>query len=75
MKHIRQFFYLTIGCTFPGFWMLHASGLYAGWYAPLQNLFHTKSSGWPSFITAAFLYGIVIACFEVMYRLIKHSQP
>ncbi|MGD9949230.1 MAG: hypothetical protein AB7U29_12230 [Desulfobulbus sp.] len=64
MHLLRRGFYLLIGFTFPGFWVLHASGLIAVLYKPLQLLFHTKAAGWPALITASLLYLGMIACFE-----------
>ena len=61
---LRRAFYLLIGFTFPGFWMLHASGLAAGLYSPLQRLCGTTAVGWPSLLTASLLYGGLILCFE-----------
>ncbi len=64
MHLLRRGFYLLIGFTFPGFWLLHASGLFAWIYTPLQRLFHTKTALWPSLITASLLYLGAIICFE-----------
>ena len=64
MHILRRAFYLLIGFTFPGFWMLHASGLAAELYRPLQRLCATTAVGWPSLLTASLLYGGLILCFE-----------
>jgi len=61
--------------SFPGFWMLHASGFGAHLYRPLQLLFHTSAVGWPSLVSAALCYGAVILCFEICWRLMKNAQP
>lgn len=66
MPLLRRGFYLLIGFTFPGFWLLHASGLLAWLYHPLQRLFHTKAALWPSLITAVLLYLGVVLCFELL---------
>lgn len=75
MTSLRRAFYLLIGLTFPGFWILHASGFAAFLYQPLQRFLHTASSGWPSLVTALLLYGCMIACFEVLMRARKQIQP
>lgn len=64
MAILRRGFYLLIGFTFPGFWMLHASGRAAGLYKPVQKLFATTAVGWPSLLTASLLYGSFVLCFE-----------
>lgn len=64
MPLLRRAFYLLIGFTFPGFWTLHASGLAAGLYEPVQMLFATTAVGWPSLLTASLLYGGLILFFE-----------
>ena len=72
---LRRGFYLIVGFTFPGFWMLHASGFGAHLYRPIQQLFQTSAVGWPSLVTAASCYGAAILCFELCWRLIKDAQP
>lgn len=64
MSILRRGFYLLIGFTFPGFWMLHASGWAAGLYKPVQILFATTAVGWPSLLTASLLYGSLMLFFE-----------
>ncbi len=64
MSFLRRGFYLLIGFTFPGFWLLHAAGLLARLYHPLQLLFHTEATLWPSLITAIALYLGAVVCFE-----------
>ena len=75
MTIIRRGFYLIIGFTFPGFWMLHASGFWDFLYKPLQLMFHTAAIGWPSLATALICYGAAIFCFEVCWRLLREAQP
>ncbi|MGE4560789.1 MAG: hypothetical protein AB7E77_11350 [Desulfobulbus sp.] len=74
MHLLRRGFYLLVGFTFPGFWMLHASGLLDGLYKPLQMLFHTKAVGWPSLVTASLLYLGMIACFELPRHLFNNIK-
>jgi hypothetical protein len=64
MHLLRRGFYLMLGLTFPGFWVLHASGFWAVLYQPLQFLFHTREVGWTSLVTATLLYLWGIFCFE-----------
>ena len=64
MSLLRRGFYLMIGFTFPGFWLLHASGLLAWLYGPLQRLFHTKATAWPALVTASLLYLGAVLLFE-----------
>ena len=73
MLLFRRGFYLLAGFTFPGFWALHASGLWAGLYMPLQRLCSVDGAGWPSFLTACLVYLAAIACFEGCYRLCKQA--
>lgn len=75
MTTLRRAFYLLVGLTFPGFWILHAAGFASFLYLPLQRLLHTRASGWPSLLTALLLYGAVIACFEALMRARKQIQP
>ena len=75
MLLIRRGFYLILGFTFPGFWTLHASGLFAILYKPIQWLFGTRATGWPSFITAATVYLLAALVFESAYRLLRKYQP
>ncbi len=75
MALFRRGFYLILGFTFPGFWMFHAGGYKAGMYLPIQKLFNTSSSGWPSLISASLLYLIAIVIFELTYRLLKDARP
>ncbi len=75
MNTIRQGFYLLLGCTFPGFWAFHASGLWAALYRPLQIISNSEATGWPSFITAALLYTCTAVVFECLYRLLKDARP
>lgn len=75
MTIVRRGFYLIVGFTFPGFWMLHASGFGAHLYRPIQQLLQTSSVGWPSLVTATVCYGTAILCFEICWRLIKNAQP
>lgn len=69
MGILRRGFYLLIGFTFPGFWMLHASGFAAGLYKPVQILCATTAVGWPSLLTASLLYGGLVLCFETIRLL------
>lgn len=69
MPLLRRAFYLLIGFTFPGFWMLHASGWASGLYKPIQRLCATTAVGWPSLLTASLLYGALILCFEAIRLL------
>ncbi len=75
MGFLRRAFYLLLGFTFPGFWLFHAGGLLASLYLPLQTLFHTKATGWPSFITASLLYIAAIILFEFLARVLKNARP
>ncbi|MBM9536960.1 hypothetical protein [Desulfobulbus alkaliphilus] len=75
MTLIRRTFYLLIGLTFPAFWISHASGWGAFLYRPIQQLFATSASGWPSLISAGLLYLLLIFCFESLYRLLKQHRP
>lgn len=75
MSLIRRAFYLFIGLTFPAFWISHASGWAAHLYRPIQQLFATTASGWPSLITTILLYLAAILCFEGLYRLLKTTRP
>lgn len=75
MEYIRRGFYLILGFTFPGFWALHASGLVSVLYSPLQKLFSTEATGWPSFITACLLYIGMILLFELFSRAWKNVHP
>ena len=75
MRFIRQSFYLVLGLTFPGFWMLHASGFAAALYRPVQRLIHADSPTWPSLLTALLLYGAITAIFECLCRVIRNAHP
>ncbi len=75
MGSLRRAFYLLLGFTFPGFWLFHASGLLASLYLPLQKLFHTEATGWPSFITASLIYIATTAIFEFFFRVLKNARP
>jgi len=72
---IRRGFYLIAGFTFPGFWMIHASGYGAIVYQPIQHFFHTATVGWPSLITATLIYLAAMGCFEACWRLLKNTRP
>ena len=69
MHVFRRVFYLIIGFTFPGFWVLHASGLMAGLYHPLQRLLQSNATLCPSFISAGCLYLVAIVLFELVRHL------
>lgn len=75
MRFVRRGFYLFLGFTFPGFWLFHAGGLLAALYLPLQKVFHTKTTGWPSFITASLLYLGTIVLFELCTRALRNVRP
>lgn len=75
MGFLRRGFYLLLGFTFPGFWLFHADGLLASLYLPLQKIFHTQATGWPSFITASLLYIATIVLFEFLARVLKNARP
>lgn len=75
MTILRRGFYLIIGFTFPGFWMLHASGFGTFLYRPIQLMFHTSAIGWPSLVTALLCYSMAIFCFEACRRLMRGAQP
>ncbi len=62
------------GFTFPGFWMLHASGFWSVLYKPLQWMLHTQAVGWPSLITASLLYLCLIFCFEALRLLLANAS-
>ena len=72
---IRRGFYLIAGFTFPGFWMIHASGYSAIIYQPIQHFFHTSAVGWPSLITATLIYLAAMGCFEACWRLLINTRP
>jgi hypothetical protein len=74
MGGLRRGFYLILGFTFPGFWVFHAGGLLAGLYFPLQKIFHTRTTGWPSFFTACLLYCGLIMFFELFARAWKNAH-
>ncbi|ADW17112.1 hypothetical protein Despr_0938 [Desulfobulbus propionicus DSM 2032] len=75
MALLRRGFYLIVGCTFPGFWMLHASGFGAALFRPIQQWCHSTAVGWPSLVTAVLLYLTAICCFEFCWRLLKNTHP
>lgn len=75
MGGLRRGFYLILGFTFPGFWVFHAGGMMSGLYFPLQKIFHTKATGWPSFFTAVLLYLGAIVLFELFARAWKNARP
>lgn len=75
MTLFRRAFYLAIGLTFPGFWVVHAAGFGAFLYRPLQSFFHSNAVGWPSLITALLLYMMAIICFETCFRLLRSAHP
>ncbi len=75
MKFIRQSFYLILGLTFPGFWVVHASGFAAALYLPIQRLTHAASTTWPSLFTAVLLYAGATIIFECLYRVVKNAHP
>ena len=72
---MRQLYYLMVGLTFPGFWAFHAEGYWAALYLPLQKLFHTTATGWPSFCSALLLYGVVTVLFELFRRARDNARP
>ena len=72
---MRQGFYLILGFTFPGFWALHANGLIAWIYRPLQMLFRTEATGWPSFVTATLTYIGLTVLFELITRAWRNAHP
>lgn len=72
---IRRWYYLLAGFTFPFFWAFHAAGKLKILYYPIQMMASTKSTGWPSFITATLLYLAVTVVFEIMYRTRKDLTP
>jgi hypothetical protein len=61
--------------SFPAFWIFHASGFWSVLYRPIQLLTGTRTTGWPSLITACLVYAAVAAVFECMYRVLKNAQP
>ena len=75
MTLIRRAFYLIAGFTFPGFWAFHAAGYGGFLYRPVQRLFHTEATGWPSLLSIILLYLFAVALFEVCWRLVKNSRP
>ncbi|MBM9616225.1 hypothetical protein JWJ90_18310 [Desulfobulbus rhabdoformis] len=74
MHLFRRIFYLLIGFTFPGFWVFHASGMFANLYLPLQRLLHSQSPLFPALITASLLYLVIICCFEFVRILIRRIR-
>ena len=72
---IRRGFYLIAGFTFPGFWMIHASGYGAIVYQPIQHYINTPAVGWPSLITATLIYLAAMVSFEACWRLLKNTRP
>ena len=75
VRLLRQGFYLLLGMSFPAFWIFHASGFWAVLYRPIQLLSGTNSTGWPSCITAALLYLVMIVAFECISRVLKNAHP
>jgi hypothetical protein len=71
MHSLRRWFYLLIGFTFPGFWMMHASGFWNILYQPVQRLLHTESVGWPSLLTASLIYLGIIASVEALSLFLR----
>lgn len=59
---------MLLGFSFPIFWMLHAGGVLAVLYRPLQVLFATEATGWPSFISGTVLYAAITFLFELVIR-------
>ncbi len=68
MTSLRRGFYLLLGFTFPFFWAVHATGFLAAIYRPLQHLFATSGTGWPSLVTASLLYCGAVGVFELLLR-------
>lgn len=75
MDTIRRGFYLLVGFTFPGFWVMHASGFMKSCYEPIQRIIGSESAGWPSFISASLIYLAVIIFYEGSYWLLKKHHP
>lgn len=72
MTTLRKGFYLLLGFTFPFYWAIHDAGFMAALYRPLQHLFATTGSGWPSMVTASLLYGGAAGLFELLFRARGH---
>lgn len=75
MGFVRRGFYLILGFTFPGFWVFHASGFLSVLYRPLQLVFNTETTGWPSFISACTLYIGLTVLFELFFKAWKNVHP
>ena len=75
MTTLRRSFYLLLGFTFPFFWALHAGGLMATLYRPIQYLFATSGSGWPSLLTTLALYCGAAGLFELLFRTRDDITP
>ena len=75
VRLLRQGFYLLLGMSFPAFWIFHASGFWALLYRPLQLISGTDATGWPSLVTAALLYLVLVVIFECLYRVLKNAHP
>lgn len=75
MTTLRRGFYLLLGFTFPFFWAFHATGFMAVLYRPLQHLFATAGTGWPSLVTASMLYCGAAGLFELLFRVRGDITP
>jgi len=75
MVFIRRSFYFILGLSLPIFWVFHANGLGSILYRPLQWLFKTETTVWPSLATTVLLYLTISLVFEFFYRLLIKYHP
>lgn len=75
MSLLRRSFYLMLGFSFPFFWVMHATGFLNVLYLPIQKIFSTQSSGWPSLLSAILLYICVTVMFEFLSRAKQDIIP
>jgi len=75
MSLIKRIFYMLLGFSFPFYWAFHASGFAAIFYKPIQLIASTKSTFWPSFITAALTYVAVVVLIESLQKKRGNFSP
>jgi len=57
------------------FWVFHAMGFLGVLYRPIQYLFATTATGWPSLVSALLLYLAAASVFELLCRPRQDNQP
>jgi len=75
MTLIKRSFYMLLGFSFPFYWAFHAAGFAEIFYKPIQLVTSTKSTLWPSFITATILYVGLVILIERMFRKRRNINP